>query len=929
MEKVVDLDPTTISVREAEVLNALGDHLTNAQIAQKLHISVRTVESHVSSLLRKLGAADRRELASRSGVPSVWPTSAPARSPDDTPQVVGLPATWTTFIGRTAELEELSQALSSNRLVTLVGPGGVGKTRLAVVAASDNAGLFGGGGVFVDLVPVSPDFVLHAVAAGLGVVERPQDPLEQVVHDRLREGRLLLVLDNCEHVLGAAADLVRSVLASCPDVVVLVTSRERLGIAGERVVALPPLGLTALTDGGDGSEAAQLFTDRAGRADADPAVVAEICRRVDGMPLAIELAAARSSSLGLDGLLAGLDDHLRMLSRSSPMADRHGSMRTVIDWSHQLLDDTERAAFRRLGVFVGAFDLSAAATVASDGDTAAASDLIGRLADKSLLVHVRHTSGSRWQMLDTVHAYAHEQLETSGEADEVRGRHHSWATATARQLEQSLDVAGWQERFDAVAGDLRSALRTPRSLSTGTDAFDLALSLGHLTYARRFLVEASHHFEAAVARAPDEASAVAALRTAANEAYAEMRGEAAFDLLQKAFLRASAAGDDRIAAIVQADAAVLAGRCPALFTTPLSREQILLLISQAEDLAPPGDLEVATHIALASAWDGARGQTVPTDAKAREALERTAEFGDPTLISSALDAAASSASHDGHFKEASRYSLKRLQLLDGLPRHDPKVGGEIADIFHMASEAAVGAGELGAALASARNSYDDDTNQGLPHFAATHLIPPLVLRGEFDEAVAQAMVMRHGWERAGKPPAGWMSPAFFAAALAHGLRGDEDEYTTWVELGTSIALMKGPSSCGIYFACRAALHNGALEQARILATTQACSGSYYDPYVEAVRAETAVVAGSDDAEDELSTAQRLAQENDFVAAQLLRAAGRLRHDETALKDSVAGWEAIGARFERACTLLLLPDRVYEGTAELTALGCTLPAASWL
>ena len=930
MNTVVDLDSTTISVREAEVLNALGEHLTNAQIAQKLHISVRTVESHVSSLLRKLGATDRRELALRSGVPSAWPTPVREQSPD-TPKVVGLPATWTTFVGRTAELAELSQALSSNRLVTLVGPGGVGKTRLVVVAASDNAGLFDGGGVFVDLVPVSPDFVLHAVAAALGVVERPKDPLEQAVHDRLREGRLLLVLDNCEHVLGAAADLVRSVLASCPDVVVLATGRERLGIPGERVVPLFPLALTASTDGDAASEAARLFTDRAGRGDTDPEVVAEICRRVDGMPLAIELAAARSSSLGLDGLLAGLDDHLRMLSSSSATGDRHGSMRTVIDWSHQLLDDSERTAFRRFGVFVGAFDLSAAATVAGDGDTAVASDLIGRLVDKSLLVHLHHATGSRWQMLDTVHAYAHEQLEASGEADDVRRHHHSWATATARQLEQSLDAVGWQERFDAVAGDLRAALRAPSSLSTGTDAFDLALSLGHLTYARRFLVEASHHFEAAVARAPDAASAVEALRTAANEAYAEMRGEAAFDLLQKAFVRASATGDHRIAAIVQADAASLAGRCPALFTTPPSREQILALIDQAKSVAPAGDLEVATHLALAAAWSGARGPMAPTDEQAREVLERTAELGDPILISSALEAAAAAASFDGHLKESSRYSSERLQLLDRLPRHDPKVGGEIADIFHMASLSAVGAGELGAALASARNSYHDDTNQGLPQFAATHLLPPLVLRGEFDEALEQSMVMRQGWERAGRPPAGWMSPAFFAAALVRGLRGDEDEYARWMELGMSIALVSpSPPNCKLYFERRVALHRGRLEQ-RTSPTPEGL-GRYYDPYydsyLEAVRVEMAVVAESGDAEEQLTTAQRLASENDFVAAQLLRAEGRLRHDETALKESVDGWEAIGARFERACTLLLLPDRADEGTAELAALGCTLPAPSW-
>ena len=397
---MVDSDPTTISVREAEVLNALRDHLTNAQIAQKLHISVRTVESHVSSLLRKLGAADRRELALRTDVPPVWPPPAPELS--DTPQVVGLPATWTTFVGRAAELEELSQALSSNRLVTLVGPGGVGKTRLAVVAAVGQRRA------------LRRRWRVRGPGAGEPRVRAPCGGRRAWAWSSARKIRSsrsstsgcawapLLVLDNSEHVLAAVADLVRSVLASCPDVVVLATSRERLGIAGERVVPLSPLGLTRSADGGDESEAARLFTDRAGRADADPAVVAEICRRVDGMPLAIELAAARSSSLGLDGLLAGLDDHLRMLSGSSPTGDRHGSLRTVIDWSHQLLDDAERAAFRRLGVFVGAFDLAAAAAVAAHGDAATASDLIGRLADKSLLTHVRTPSGSRWQMLDTV-----------------------------------------------------------------------------------------------------------------------------------------------------------------------------------------------------------------------------------------------------------------------------------------------------------------------------------------------------------------------------------------------------------------------------------------------------------------------------------------------------------------------------------------------
>ena len=283
-----------MSAREAEVLAAVGEHLTNAEIARKLHISVRTVESHVSSLLRKLGAADRRELAARA-------VAAPSQR-----ELLGLPSQWTTFVGRAAELDEVAKALAQQRLVTLLGPGGIGKTRLATVAAQRAAEVFTGGGAFVDLVPVSADFLVQAVAAALGVVERPREPLHRVVHERLRAGRVLLVLDNCEHVLEAVATFIHAALANCPELVVLTTSRERLGVTGERVIPVPPLNV--------GSEAEVLFVDRAANAGAvgtDPTLVAEICQRLDGMPLAIELAAARSASLGVDGLVTGLDDHLR------------------------------------------------------------------------------------------------------------------------------------------------------------------------------------------------------------------------------------------------------------------------------------------------------------------------------------------------------------------------------------------------------------------------------------------------------------------------------------------------------------------------------------------------------------------------------------------------------------------------------------------
>ena len=747
----VDLD--VVSAREAEVLDALGDHLTNAEIAQRLHISVRTVESHVSSLLRKLGAADRRGLAAE----------VAAQAALGTGEIVGVPTKWTSFIGRRTELAELSEAISSSRLVTIVGPGGVGKTRLAAVVAGLCAHDFPAGGAFVDLVPVRPEFVVEAVAAALGVIEHPQEPLEKLVQRRLCPGRRLVVLDSCEHVLGAAAAFAASALASCPQLVVLSSSRERLGIIGERVVELAPLGLTPI--GPDSSEAEALFIDRAGLAtgfDASSPLISEICCRLDGMPLAIELAAARSRSLGLDGLLAGLDDHLRVLSRSGADYDRHSSMRTVIDWSHELLDGEERAMFRRLGIFAGFFDLLSAATVASAGDIAVASDLIGRLADKSLLARGQDGAGSRWRMLDTVRAYASEQLEVSGETADIRRRYLSWGATTARDIEESLDDdLEWQDRFDSVSDDLRAALQgAPPSSGDSTD-FALALASAHLSYARRFLVEARDHVEAAIDRAPDDALAVSALRFAAGIAFAEMRGEAAFSLLQAGSARALQTGDTRTAAIALAAAGTIAGRCPGLFDDPLPHQELVALVDRARALHPPGDLEVDAYIALAAAWDGARALAVPDRERAKEALVVAHRLGDPVLLSSALDANCAAVSEDNCFKQAWQFTAQRLALLERLPRHEPRTGGEVADIFHMATESALAAGELHVALANARNSYHDSTSQGLPHFAANHLVIPLTLQGKFDEALIQAQIMREGWERAGSPVAGWMAPFVF------------------------------------------------------------------------------------------------------------------------------------------------------------------------
>ena len=686
------------------------------------------------------------------------------------------------------------------------------------------------------------------------------------------------------------------------------------------------------------AEAHLLFIDRAGTAidvRSDPTIVDEVCRRVEGVPLAIELAAARVGSLGLDGLLAGLDDRLRLLAHSGASGDRHGSLRTVIAWSHELLDEEERSIFRRLGLFAGTFDLDAVAMVAKDGNVAAASDLLGRLTDKSLLVHRDHGAGSRWRMLDSVRSFARSELEGSNDSELVRGRHLAWAAATALRLKGSLevDLPDWSSDFDLVVDDLRAAVAgvTPPCPEEAI-GFELALALGHLCYVWRFLAEGRDHLNAAVAFAPDESRAVVALRAAARAAFAEFRGQLAFKLLVDASERAATAGDARMEAITLAEAAAIGGRCPALFTTPMSHDQLVAMGKKARAAAPADDLEVEAYLALAVAWDPVLGLGSVDLACAERAVALARRYGDPVLISSALDAVTAALHDRGSFKEASRVTQERMALLDDLPRHDPQVGGEVADIFHMATESAIAAGDLHVALAGAIRADEDSTREGLPHFAAADLVMPLALQGSFDEALHQAIVMRDGWERANRPEAGWMGPSLYAAALVHGLRGDTDAYQEWWDLASQLS---GPGRgkargrgdvFSIFVAPRVALHRGSIDLLSTLAMADEEDTGDFGPYAQAMSAEVAVVLGATDAAARLASAQPFGRENDFAAAQLMRAAGCLHEDRDQLEEAVVLWEAIGARFERAYTLTLLPDRADEGIREFEDLACSPPPA---
>jgi len=848
----------------------------------------------------------------------------------------GLPVQRTTFVGRTEELRRIDEGLRRQVLVTVVGPGGVGKTRLAIAAADAAVELFRSGVVFVDLVPVGPGFVVQAVAAALGIAERPQQPLADAVREKLARGRWLLVVDNCEHVLSAVASFVDELTAACPGVVVLATSRERLGARGERIITVPPLAVVSAETGeAKGSDAVILFLDRARAVapdfDPDPALVGEVCARLDGVPLAIELAAARSGSLGIDGVLATLDDRMRLLTGRGA-TERHRSLRAVLDWSHELLDDEERAVFRRVAVFAGGFDLDAAvAVVCSEDDPAlgpaAVADLVGRLAEKNLLAPRRGQTRSSWRLLEIVRVYARERLAVSGEDTDVRVRHLRWAARMAERLEQRL-LAGteWRTEFDGVVDDLRTGLTTAGLRTEGNDVgYRLAMALGRLSYARGFLAEARQHYQTAAAHAGGRAAADA-LRSAAGVAFAEMRHHIAYDLLLDAAQRSAEVDDQDTRAMSIASAVVLGRRHPGGFPEPPDRFRLIAMLEQARATVDDSIL-VRAHLAAATAWTANPARARCDGPLGEVALELAREADDPVLVSAALDGVTTVALGEGRFRDAAALARERLELLDRLARHDPRGGGEIIDIFHMVTETALATGDLPGALATALQARDDALGSGVRILATSRLVLPFALSGAFPDALGEATEMWSTWERTGKPAATWMAPAVYAAALACGLTGDQPGFRTWAERALAVANAPEVQGFAPFVKCRVALHDGRLDDA--VATADALPAEYmgkFDAYARAIAAECAVTAGLPNARERLDAAAALAEQNDWAAACLLRARGRLNSDRADLERAVLSWEKIGAQYERACTLLLIDDRAADGRAELVALGCPVPSA---
>jgi predicted ATPase/class 3 adenylate cyclase len=458
-----------------------------------------------------------------------------------------LPVALTTFVGREDELNEVLSLLGSSRLVTLVGTGGAGKTRLALQAAAGALRQFPDGAWFVELAPVrDPELVADEAVTALGFLPsalvQPGDSLEVRLCDQLEMRRLLLVLDNCEHVVDAAARLAHTVLARCPDVTVLATSREVLGVPAEVVWNVPPLSMPSddVASAAElaGSDAVMLFCERAranqpgfGLSDANAAAVARICRRLDGIPLGLELAAAKIRVLGAHQVAERLDDRFRLLTGGSRTAvPRHQTLQAAMDWGYTLLPEPEQVVLRRLAVFRGSFSLAAVEAVAGSasepGGDLEVLELLSRLVDKSMVAVTSEEPDVRYNLLETVREYAGQKLSAAGEADEIRTRHRDFYLDRADRWAARAEYWDWWLWIRQISADVdnfRAALEW--SAARGDDEALLRLAAAHWPHWywgeglgwREWLPEALRRCERPSAARVEALLAVAHLRLRSGE----------------------------------------------------------------------------------------------------------------------------------------------------------------------------------------------------------------------------------------------------------------------------------------------------------------------------------------------------------------------------------------------------------------------------
>jgi predicted ATPase/class 3 adenylate cyclase/DNA-binding CsgD family transcriptional regulator len=433
-----------------------------------------------------------------------------------------LPTQFTSFVGRRDQMAEIRAHLSEHRLVTLTGAGGAGKTRLAIELAAQLGGEFADGVWYVDLAPITnPALVPTTVARAFGLPDQPGSSAEDTLIRFINNRSVLVVLDNCEHLADACATTAAAILSACPAVTLLATSREPIRAVGEITWSVPSLSLD--------DEAVELFTDRARQSRPDFAVtdenasaVAEICQRLDGMPLAIELAAARIRALSLTEIVDSLHDRFRLLTGGARTAvRRQQTLRASVDWSHALLSEQERVLFRRLAVFLGGFDLDAAQAVAGGHDVERFQvlDQLTLLVDKSLAMAESGSGRTRYRLLETVRQYALEKLGESGEAGEVRTRHRDYFTSKAAKVDapSQTDYEQRIEQAEIEIANLRAAFGW--SVETGDikRAMELTSSLLLLWLTRGLVTEGLTWLDVALSgvNAPTDSADIREARTRA------------------------------------------------------------------------------------------------------------------------------------------------------------------------------------------------------------------------------------------------------------------------------------------------------------------------------------------------------------------------------------------------------------------------------
>jgi predicted ATPase/class 3 adenylate cyclase len=470
-------------------------------------VSLRDVGKH---RLKDLARPERIFQLAIDGLPAEFPPIRSLETPSN------LPTPRTSFVGREQEVARLAELLRGPGLLTLTGPGGSGKTRLALRVAGELLDDYADGVFFVELAPIiDPHLVPSSIADAVGARAEGRRAVLDTLREHLRDREVLLVLDNFEQVLSAAP-VVADLLDTAPRARILATSREPLHLSGEQEFPVPPLRLPDAEEPLDADRLARigsvaLFVQRASAVDpgfaitdANAEAVAEVCRRLDGLPLAIELAASRVKLLSPEAILQRLEHRLELLTGGSvDLPLRQRTLREAIGWSHDLMDDAERALFRRLSVFSGGWTLDAAEAVSEEGDGEgwAGIDVLASLVDKSLVTRLATESGAvRFTMLATIREFAQERLDAAGEGDAIRGRHAALFLELAERAEPQLrgiDQKRWLDELETEHDNLRAALRWAIDAADAPIALRLVAALwrfwhlhGHLAEGRRWAEEA-------------------------------------------------------------------------------------------------------------------------------------------------------------------------------------------------------------------------------------------------------------------------------------------------------------------------------------------------------------------------------------------------------------------------------------------------------